>query len=197
MFMKGVVVPSSNLLELLASLSVLSSSNMHTSIHHTIDYCCCCSISRNKLFIRKQHTIAIAINDITSCAAYITNHNHTTSDDDDVNRGTVYLYQEEKNKDSRFCSRVCSTVDGNIDMILSKLSFEEEKNDDGRFSVVLRIETAEKVIVNLMKVYNKDGSFTMRIELIRAVVDGINGQESLEKLKHFVTLLGDWIKLDA
>ena len=81
-------------------------------------------------------------------------------------------------------------------MILSKLSFEKE-DDSSRFSVVFRIETTEKVIVNIMKVYNKDGSFSMRIELIRAVVDGINGQESFEKLKSFAALLSDWIKLDA
>jgi len=81
-------------------------------------------------------------------------------------------------------------------MILSKLSFERE-DDSNRFSVVLRIETTDGVIVNVMKVYNKDGSFSMRIELIRAVADGINGQDSSDKLKSLAALLSDWIKLDA
>jgi len=180
-------------------LSILSSSSLHTSVHHTLDYSSCCSLSRNKLFIRKEANISTTIDsprDLKACAAYITNYNYTTSDDDGVNQGTVYLYQEETNRDSRFCTRVCSTVDGNIDMILSKLSFEKE-DDSCRFSVVLRIETTEKVIVNIMKVYNKDGSFSMRIELIRAVVDGINGQESFDRLKSFAALLSDRIKLDA
>ena len=62
---------------------------------------------------------------------------------------------------------------------------------------MIRIETAEKVIINVMKVYAKDGTFQFKLEFILAVVDGLNGHESHEKLRTASSLLSKYIKMES
>lgn len=190
--MRGVVVDPTEkrLIELITLIQIFSASHLHQSILYQVSSEYCCSISRNKLFMRRDTSLNhLDTHDIQSCVDYILNHDHNIIEES----SHQYLYQEEKNE-SKFITRVTSEVKGNIEMLLSKLNFENEKVTKRR-SIVVSIETAEKVVVNITKGYNEDGTHVMKIELIIAVVDGIHGHESYAKLKSVAEQLANYINL--
>lgn len=191
--MGGVVVDPTEkrLIELITLIQIFSSSHLHQSIRYQVSSEYCCSISRNKLFMRRDTSLNhLETHDIQSCVDYILNHDHNIIKE---SFHQTYLYQEEKNNESKFVSRVTSEVKGNIEMLLNKLNFENEQLT--KRSVVVSIETAEKVVVNIIKGYNEDGTHVMKIELIHAVVDGIHGHESYAKLKSVAEQLANYINL--
>lgn len=189
------------LIELITLIQIFSSSHLHQSIRYQVSSEYCCSISRNKLFMRRDTSLNhLDTHDIQSCVDYILNHDHNIIEESfyqmdvtGLRKEIYYLYQEEKNE-SKFVTRVTSEVLGNIEMLLSKLNFENELLTKRR-SVVVSIETAEKVVVNIIKGYNEDGTHVMKIELINSVVDGIHGHESYSKLKSVAEQLANYINL--
>lgn len=109
----------------------------------------------------------------------------------DNNNIRTFLLQEENNKDTKFSSRLTSTVEGNVSMIMNKMNFVKSTDKEKEAALVLRIETLERVIVNIMKVFNDDGSHLYKIELVYGVNAG-NSQQSHEKVKSFA----NWIKIE-
>ena len=178
------------LLELLYRVSTLSSPHLHRSLHYQIDTSHI-SISKNKLYERSETISLNVADDVLAYYNYILQSNIEAISQifNDSNNIRTFLLQEENNKDTKFCSRITSVVEGNVSMMLSKMNFV--KSSEKEVSLVLRIETAEKVTLNIMKVFNDKNSYIYKVELAYAV-DGINSQQSHEKLK----MLANWIKVD-
>ena len=126
----------------------------------------------------------------TSYIDYILQHDLKS----EVEYGAIMLYQEERNKDTKFCSRVTSVVDGGTSLLLMKMNFDKARENE--ISIVMRIETAERIIINFIKAYNNDGTFQLKLEFVLAVVDGLNGQESHDKLRAVANLFSKYIKID-
>ena len=190
-FSSSKLANNEQLLELLYRVSTLSSPHLNRSFHYQIDTSHICSISKNKLYERSETISLNVADDVLAYYNYILQSNIEAISQifNDSNNARTFLLQEENNKDTKFCSRITSVVEGNVSMMLSKMNFV--KSSEKEVSLVLRIETAEKVTLNIMKVFNDNGSYHYKIELAYAV-DGINSQQSQEKLK----MLANWIKVD-
>jgi hypothetical protein len=201
-FMIGRIIDTSrdNLVALVTEISNLSADHLNKTLMSQVDTFYTCSISKNKLHLRRQADITITTEPTVVSSDIPSQYIDYKLLQHELNKieglGTLQVYAEERNQDTKFCSRVSSAADGTLELLLKKrMNFEKSTENEVR--IVIRIETAEKVIINVMKVYAKDGTFQFKLEFILAVVDGLNGHESHEKLRTASSLLSKYIKMES
>lgn len=179
-------------LDLIYRASTLSAPHLHRSMHFQLDTSHICSSSKNKLYQRTESNALRVADDSSAYYDYFLQNNIEAMNSmlSDTSNTRTFLLQEEHNKDTKFISRLTSIVEGNVMMMLNKMNFV--KSSEKEASLVLRVETAEKVIINIMKVFNDDGSHVFKVELVYGIIDGINSQQSNEKIKNLI----NWIKIE-